>query len=422
MLYSIDLDMYSQSVLNCVSDHHHGYEINEYLIYDMNKCVPCPTLKVSYLREPSHDECTANNFLDQKYDKCTLYNCFDGDSNAYLNAKEGMLYGIVVSNTQLVVVLLLLCLLAVGALLLVRDPWLSVGILAYLSLPFMDFITDLAYLLTQPFYHWVVLALCFAFVIIPWIHFAYHLVQVKADPKMRLIAMPRVLFFAEYNNIFKVAYTGLGYLVFSTLNGNIVLFLLGGFLYATKLFTITAVSNMWFYYWLGDNRLANSDVVLDGAELNSLLSLELLLESLPQFTLQLTNAIYLSNLDVQNFTVTSIVSITVSIISMVHTLYRIIYIKFYLGRRLDSIPVDLTLEGWIPANASHKTVGDVNISSVDVTRIGDGRYEQNSNSDFLEMTTIDGGCKDFSAVKTNQGSRIVTNGVNILSTNKRLYE
>ena len=63
-------------------------------------------------------------------------------------------------------------------------------------------------------------------------------------------------------------------------------------------------------------------------------------------------------------------------------------------------------------------MGDVNISSVAVNRIGVGRYEQNSNSDFLEMTTIGGGCKDFSAVN----NALLSLNKALLSQDKRLSQ
>jgi hypothetical protein len=332
---------------------------------------------------PYQEECSAANFIDPSDDKCTLYNCFtDYSGNFYIDLSNGMLYGIVASNMQLIGVILPLTLFAFVSLLSVRNLWLSAGIAAYTILPLVDFMTDLVYFLSQPFRTWVSLAICFILLLFPWVHFAYHLVQVKAHPKMWLIEMPGLLFFDNYDNIFKVAYTGLGYLVFSILNGNIILFVLGGFLYATKLFPIATASNNWYFYWIGDNRLENKALALDGALFNSLQSSELLLESLPQFTLQLINAVYLSRLGVADFSLISILSITVSSISMLHVLYRIVYTKLYNGKNLSMLPVDLTLGGLIPSNCYFKTflMSDNCTSSVSVVVDDDVQ-----NSKFIEL-------------------------------------
>ena len=384
LVYSLYADAYAQSILDCVADHHHGLIINnDYILSSSGRCVDCPSLRVSYLRLPYQEECSAANFIDPSVDKCSLYNCFtDYSGDFYIDLSNGMLYGIVASNMQLVGVILPLTLFAFVSLLSVRNLWLSAGIAAYTILPLVDFMTDLVYFLSQPFRTSVPLAICFILLLFPWVHFAYHLVQVKAHPKMWLIEMPGLLFFDNYDNIFKVAYTGLGYLVFSILNGNIILFVLGGFLYATKLFPIATASNNWYFCWIGDNRLENKALALDGALFNSLQSSELLLESLPQFTLQLINAVYLSRLGVTDFSLISILSITVSSISMLHVLYRIVYTKLYHGKNLSMLPVDLTLGGLIPSNCYFKTflMSDNCTSSVSVVVDDDVQ-----NSKFIEF-------------------------------------
>ncbi len=387
LVYSYDVEAYSHSVLDCVSDHHHGYDINnDYILNTKDKCMECPPLSVSFLTVHYERECSVENFLDSTYDKCTLFNCVpDHGGNNYLTIHDSMLHGLVADNLQAALVLFLLGFFGFVALLSVRNPWLSLGIAAYIMLPFVDFMTDFAYIITQPFYSWVGLMSCFCLITVPWIHFAYYLSQMKAHPKMRFIEMPNSLFFRKYDTIFKVAYTGIGYLLFTILNGNILWFLLGGFLYAIKLFPITVVSNTWFFYWLGDNRLENNILTFDGAFFNNLLYSELLMESLPQFILQLVNAVCLYNINVQDFTAISVTSITVSTISLMHVLYRIVYTKLYLGQNLAFRPVDLTLDGLIPSNAIYKTFSDEDAKKVPfrATLIG---LDVETNSKFTELT------------------------------------
>ncbi len=216
-------------------------------------------------------------------------------------------------------------------------------------MPCIDFCTDLVYLLAQPFYKAEVFALCLIFVSTSWFHFIYYLVQLQAHPKMWLFEMPSCLFFAKYDSIFKLTVTALAYFVFLILNGNILLLFVGGLLYATKVMTISSVSNAWFYCWTGGSKY-EQQTVFNSALFNELLYGELVMESLPQFIVQLLNTSVLHHRNYQRFNATSIVSIVSSAVSVLNGLYRLVYLRLYHGVNLKTLPADLTLGGLIPSN------------------------------------------------------------------------
>jgi hypothetical protein len=116
---------------------------------------------------------------------------------------------------------------------------LSFALTVMIALPCLDFLSDLSYLFTICFRFLPFFVICFVILILPWIQFSFKLMQVKAHPTLRLVDIPKFLFFDKYDNVFKTIFSGVVYFVFLTINGHIFWFILGGLLYATKLFTIT---------------------------------------------------------------------------------------------------------------------------------------------------------------------------------------
>ena len=343
--------LYRNWVINCQEGHHYGvgecfYTNNT----EYSSCKACPLFLVSFTVEGYSD-------LDPVRKKDN-YSCFGEFSNR--------LYGIVMNTTGFVICITLLVLIVLCSLSPTKKEEipLSFALTVLVALPCLDFLSDLSYFLIVCFRFLPYLVICFVILIVPWIQFAFKLVHVKAHPTMRLVEIPKYLFFKEYDNMFKTAFAGLVYFVFLTINGLILWFILGGFLYATKLFTITRVSNFWYFYWFGDNRMESDKVVIDSAEYNLLVYSEVIYESIPQFIIQVINSKYLDNDNIVGFSATSYFSIIISSIVIANGLYRLIYLKCVKNLDILNIPLDLTLGGNIPSNKCYKTSLD-NIDPAD---------------------------------------------------------
>ena len=113
--------------------------------------------------------------------------------------------------------------------------------------------TDLAFLLSNPFYS---RGLFIAFVVAycgPGLGFAKMLIDQKAAPRFYIVPMPERFLWKEYNSLYKLI---TGYLIlipFVLLNS---LFLgpwimIGVLLYTTKAIAVKPVRNLWMHIWTG---------------------------------------------------------------------------------------------------------------------------------------------------------------------------
>lgn len=345
---------YRHWVMNCQEGHHYG--VGECVTdgsYWYTPCTACPPFMVSFTVEDYSDH-------DDDY----VYS-LDNYTCIFKVQKYQYLYGIVMNTTGFVIcitllVLIVLCLLSPTK---KEERSLSVALTVLVALPCLDYFSDLSYFLTVCFRFLPCFVICFLLLIVPWIQFGFKLVHVKAHPTM-VVEIPEYLLFKEYDNMFKTAFAGLVYFVFLTINGLILWFIFGGFLYATKLFTITRVSNFWYFYWFGDNRMESDKVVIDSAEYNVLVYSEVIYESIPQFIIQVINSKYLDNDNIVGFSATSYFSIIISSIVIANGLYRLIYFKCVKNLDILDVPLDLTLGGNIPSNKWYKTSPD-NIDPAD---------------------------------------------------------
>ncbi len=227
-------------IIECQEGHHYGVnvcQINTNRSLDYLPCTACPPFLVSYTllhyTENYDDGNTYGMVDDTNEGDLYYYSCWDNYSDA--------LYGIVMNTTAFATCISFLALIIMFSLLSTKKEEipLSIALTALIALPCMDFLTDLSYFLTQCFYNVTIFIACFIIIIFPWIQFTYKLVLMNAHPTLRLIKIPNYLFFKNYDNVFKTVFTGIVYFLFLIINGHIFLFILGGFLYATKLFTIT---------------------------------------------------------------------------------------------------------------------------------------------------------------------------------------
>jgi len=79
-----------------------------------------------------------------------------------------------------------------------------IGLTAYIFVPFIDNITDLAFLLSNKFVSFIFFALFSFFFCLPGLYFFKTLLELKAVPKFYILPMPKFLLYDEYNTLYKV--------------------------------------------------------------------------------------------------------------------------------------------------------------------------------------------------------------------------
>ena len=129
----------------------------------------------------------------------------------------------------------------------------TIGLLAYILVPFVDNMTDLAFILSNPFFNvGLFVAMCVAYVA-PAFLFFKTLIDKKAVPRFYIVPMPARLLWDSYDSLYKVLVGFVILIPFAMLN-----FLtlgpwlaLGCLLYTTKSFAIRPVANLWLHVWTG---------------------------------------------------------------------------------------------------------------------------------------------------------------------------
>ena len=94
----------------------------------------------------------------------------------------------------------------------------AVGLFLYCVLPALDVFTDLAYILQTLFYNELLFVLVLLFFVSSWFHFLKLLWNRGIKAKFWICPIPECLFFSEYDNIFKLAVTGVASIPFVIIN------------------------------------------------------------------------------------------------------------------------------------------------------------------------------------------------------------
>jgi hypothetical protein len=92
------------------------------------------------------------------------------------------------------------------------------GLLLYCVIPALDVLTDLVYILQSRFFSVVVFTLTLFFFVLPTFQLFKLLLSRGIFAKFWILPMPECLFFASYDNIFKIAFTGLASIPFLIVN------------------------------------------------------------------------------------------------------------------------------------------------------------------------------------------------------------
>ena len=215
------------------------------------------------------------------------------------------------------------------------------GLCLYIAIPALDTLTDIAYVMTSNFYNYAIFALVLALVIVPNFYFLKHLWVVGA--RLRLfIPMPKFIILQKYDTLFKILFTTILSIPWLILNSWFIIpwLIFGFFLHSTKVFSIGGVSNMWLQVWTGTDKY-NVTHVIDVEVLNESIYFEILVETMPQLILQLSNNILLK----QPWTGVQIFSVLLSGLNALNVLYKLIYYKCYKKMDLAEIPVEVKVLG-----------------------------------------------------------------------------
>jgi len=193
-----------------------------------------------------------------------------------------------------------------------------IGLLAYVLVPFVDNMTDLAFIVSNPFYNVGLFVAMIVAYCAPALMFFKTLVDKKCPPKFYIVPMPERFLFPKYDALWKVVVGVLTLIPFVILNLPVLLpwTFLGCLLYTTKAFAIRPVANLWTHVWNGsifakegteqfEQRRRDLEMAewhpIDEKILNESLMAHIALETFPIVAIQFINVSYLFFLFIQTF-------------------------------------------------------------------------------------------------------------------------
>ncbi len=218
-----------------------------------------------------------------------------------------------------------------------KFDWVTTGkVFVLLAIPIVDVISDVIYLATVLFYNKTIFAMGIICVILPVFHFMYYLVQMSAFPKWFLLSPPKALQFpGDYSNLAQIILYLILHLPWIILHAPIFvpMYIFGCFLFMTKLFSIGKIHDIWMYAWTGSNDFASPEDI-DTKLYNETYFSGVLMESIPQFILQVINSVYTKQMNA-----ITVVSISFSAMMIINSVYRFVYFVLHSKTPLRDIPI-----------------------------------------------------------------------------------
>jgi hypothetical protein len=121
----------------------------------------------------------------------------------------------------------------------------------------------------------------------------------------------------------------------------------GMFLYSTKVLCIGTIANWWFFWWSGTRiHQLRDDETIDTEILNDSIYVEILLETLPQVVIQVSNNMQISP-NISEWSRISLFSISLTMLNTLNGIYRFFYFKCILHQDMGNIPVRTSLLGYL---------------------------------------------------------------------------
>lgn len=363
-------------------------------------CEPCPLGKYSKEanRASSCDVC-GYPFTTPKIgsNHCTAISL--GFTNFYLIA---ILLGILF--------LTLLAVLQAG-----RNAMVSFLIMAF---PWLDVLTDLAYILTTNFQNYYLFAASVFVFIVPNYHFVHLIAQreimpfflipfplycchdsvfwLSSDHGVPLVRNNKLyISFDKHDSLFKVFYYYVLWLVLFVFQFICLLFFVlwsiihipfwifwlhvGMLLYQTKVIAIGSVWSAWCLLWTGTRKFSRPEHEVDLLILNECLFIEFAFESLPQIIIQSIN-----NTLLNSWNNIELASCIMSAVSAVDGVYRYGYYCLWLGQAIQKVPIEMSIGCYTfkIENTTEPTKAKGNHEAVKLDEIViDGKHGEDSDED-----------------------------------------
>ena len=222
------------------------------------------------------------------------------------------------------------------------DWRLALAYLLYVAIPVVDYLTDLAYILTTLYYNAELFIASVAVFTAPLFVFSLSVLWRKGViAKFWILPMPASLFYDQFDALYKLLFTGLMSIPFVAVNAVFLIpwIFVGFFLYGTKVMAIGSVQRFWFRVWTGSEEHAVKDM-LDVHMMNETICVHILYTTFAHLIIQAVN-----NSLVGDWTALDYICIIASGLNAVDGLYKIAYYKFYLGMRIVDIPVSVSFLG-----------------------------------------------------------------------------
>ena len=326
-----------------------------------NPCVDCPAgMFVSNTVTLSCQDCPRETFNpSDNATECT--SCLVESVHATTGGLTGQAtcdhFRWITNTTVLIVVPL--CILVCYILCFVAAGEHSVAVVVNMIIPMFDHITDTFYVMNEPFYDYYLFVAACCFLVAPCAVFLWELCEQRDWPIVCRLGFGVWLEAVEGKPTFRGQRIGvsvalplccmwplciMAQLVSATVElclwfvGAVILllwFVVGSFLYNSRMLSVGKIRRLWFFVWRGfadsfEDNLAEVDV----AVLNRALFSGFLLESLPQLTVQIYNGASIGNAGTF-----AIVSISFSVAMTLMGLHKFGYWRFVRGYQWDEIPV-----------------------------------------------------------------------------------
>lgn len=216
-----------------------------------------------------------------------------------------------------------------------------IGIMVITALPFLDALTDVLFVTHADVISLEILITVCMLPLVQMILFLHHLSVINAVPRLPIPIPQFVLVFQTYDQFYKVALTALLSLPWLIINSPFLFLWLifGFFLYVCKLMFVGKVERMWLQVWTGKDY--RNLPFLNHRFANTIISGKLLLETIPQFVVQVINVQQLNEWNSKSGI--NIISLAFSLLNTVSGAYRLLHAKLYGRGSFTSAPIEIRL-------------------------------------------------------------------------------
>jgi hypothetical protein len=211
---------------------------------------------------------------------------------------------------------------------------LVLGMLFITLPPAADFATDFLYISHTLFFNYIVLLVTCFFFLLPMFFFWRMLVRHGVHFSFYIGRPPAFAVMEKYDSIPKAFLGFVGYLPLYIINLPILLplFLVGYVMYMCKVFPVSRVSNPWLRLYTRSSKHTSSVVIIIPLLQQSIFE-EIIIESVPQLAIQITN-----NTLTSTWSTLGYISTAMSCFMVINGIWRLVYYRWYLEVKVGDIP------------------------------------------------------------------------------------